>query len=182
MDNLENVIKACRVITAEWGLSLSPKNVTVSTVGIKPGIEQFLKESTCNLTLSLHSPFPEERHLIVPSEKKNPSHDIIQLMRSFKLKKGRRLSVAYVMIRGINDSEKHLVALTSLLKGSAVRVNLLPYHSVSYDSMKSSSPERIQYFKHNLIMSGISASIRKSRGADIYAACGMLAAGITDKH
>jgi 23S rRNA (adenine2503-C2)-methyltransferase len=178
MDNLENVLKACKILTAQWGLALSPRNVTVSTVGIKPGIKRFLTESGCNLTLSLHSPFSEERQRVVPSEKKYPANDIIQLMKDSKLKKGRRLSVAYIMISGLNDTEKHLTELTAMLKGSVIRVNLLPYHSVNNDSMTSSSAEKMQYFKHNLIISGISASVRKSRGADISAACGLLASGL----
>lgn len=178
MDNIENVLKACEIITAQWGLALSPRHITISTVGIKPGIERFLKESDCNLTVSLHSPFSKERRLIVPVEKKYPASEILQIMKNFKLKKGRRLSVAYVMIRGLNDTESHLNELISMLKDSVIRVNLLPYHSVEDDSMNSSSPEKMQYFKHNLIISGISASVRRSRGSDISAACGLLAAGM----
>lgn len=177
MDNLENVLKACEILTAEWGLFLSPRNVTVSTVGIKSGVEKFLKQSSCNLTLSLHSPFSEERRKVVPAERKYPSLDILQIMKDFKLKKGRRLSVAYVMFAGMNDSDNHLKELILMLKGSAIRVNLLPYHQAGDDAIYSSSPEKMQYFKHNLVISGISASVRKSRGSDISAACGLLAAG-----
>jgi 23S rRNA (adenine2503-C2)-methyltransferase len=175
-DNTENVLKACKILTSQWGLALSQKNITVSTVGITPGIESFLRESGCNLTISLHSPFPDERRVFVPAENKYPSHDIIKLLKDTQLKKGRRFSVAYVMISGLNDSDKHLDELIAILKGSSIRVNLLPYHSDGTDSMNSSSPERIQFFKHNLVVSGISASIRKSRGEDISAACGLLAA------
>jgi 23S rRNA (adenine2503-C2)-methyltransferase len=178
MDNLENVLKACEILTAQWGLALSPRHVTISTVGIKPGIERLLEESDCNLTLSLHSPFSNERKLVVPAERKYPAGDILQIMKNFRLKKGRRFSVAYVMISGLNDTETHLNELISMLKDSVIRVNLLPYHSVGDDSMNSSSPEKMQYFKHNLIISGISASVRKSRGSDISAACGLLAAGM----
>lgn len=178
MDNLGNVLKACEIITAQWGLALSSRHVTISTVGIKNGIERFLEESDCNLTLSLHSPFSEERKMFVPVETKYPASEILQIMKNFKLKKGRRLSVAYIMISGLNDTENHLNKLISMLKDSVIRVNLLPYHSVGDNSMKSSSPEKMQYFKHNLIISGISASVRKSRGSDISAACGLLAAGM----
>ena len=72
MDNLDNVLKACRIITSEWGLAVSPRNVTVSTVGITDGVKRFLDESNCNLTLSLHSPFAEERNKIIPAENRNP--------------------------------------------------------------------------------------------------------------
>jgi 23S rRNA (adenine2503-C2)-methyltransferase len=178
MDNLKNVLKACDIITAEWGLAISPRNVTVSTVGITPGVLQFLNLSDCNLTLSLHSPFNEERISIIPVEKHYPVKTIIELMKDFPVKKKRRLSMAYVMIKDFNDTERHLEALKTLLNGSKIRVNLLPYHQIGKDSNRSSTAERMQYFKHNLVISGISASVRKSRGIDISAACGQLAAGL----
>jgi 23S rRNA (adenine2503-C2)-methyltransferase len=175
MDNLDNVLKACEIITAGWGLALSPRNVTVSTVGITPGIEKFLQSSDCNLTLSLHSPFIEDRKRVVPAEKQYPVQKIIEIMKNYPVKKKRRLSLAYVMIKDMNDTDSHFEGLKILLYGSKIRVNLLPYHSVRNDPNTSSSAERMQYFKHNLVVSGISASIRKSRGIDISAACGLLA-------
>jgi 23S rRNA (adenine2503-C2)-methyltransferase len=178
MDNLENVLKACSIITAEWGLAISSRNLTVSTVGIMPGVEQFLQRSDCNLTLSLYSPFSVERREIIPVENKFPVLDIIEMMKNFPLKKRRRLSIAYIMIKNLNDTDSHLEELKSILKGSKIRVNLLSYHPGNNDKNCSSPAERMQFFKHNLIISGISASIRKSRGIDISAACGLLAAGL----
>jgi 23S rRNA (adenine2503-C2)-methyltransferase len=174
MDNLDNVLKACKIITSEWGLSVSPGNVTVSTVGITPGVERFLEQSNCNLTLSLHSPFPEERLKLIPVEKRYPFHRSIEIMKNFQGSKKRRMSIAYVMINNINDTDSHLMELKNILKGSGIRVNLLPYHSIPGDSNTSSSTGRMQYFRHELVMSGISASIRKSRGLDVSAACGLL--------
>jgi 23S rRNA (adenine2503-C2)-methyltransferase len=178
MDNLENVIKACKIITSEWGLAISSRNVTVSTVGIMQGVAQFLQRSDCNLTLSLYSPFPEERREIVPAETQSPVNGIIDAMKNFRVKKGRRLSLAYIMIRDLNDTENHLKGLISILHGSQIRVNLLSYHPGPNDRKCSSSAERMHFFKHNLVISGISASIRKSRGTDISAACGLLASGL----
>jgi len=178
MDNLENVLKACEIITAEWGLAISAKNVTVSTIGIIPGVDKFLLNSNCNLTLSLHSPFPEERKLIVPAENHYPAQNVLELMKNFPLVKKRRMSVAYVMIKDLNDTNRHLDELKKLLLGTKIRVNLLPYHPAQDNSGESSSAGRIQYFKHNLVVSGISASVRKSRGVDISAACGLLASGL----
>ena len=175
MDNLENVVKACRIITAEWGLAISPRNVTVSTVGILPGVEQFLQRSDCNLTLSLFSPFPEERKKNIPLEYQYPVRTIIDVMKNYKVKKKRRLSIAYVMVSDLNDSDSHLEGIKSLVKGSSVRVNLVPYNPVANDQKIASSEERMQFFKHSLVVAGISASIRKSRGTDISAACGLLA-------
>lgn len=178
MDNLENVLKACEIITSEWGLAISKRNVTVSTVGIAVGIEQFLNSSDCNMTLSLYSPFSDERKKFVPAEWVNPVHNIINVMKNYPVNNKRRLSVAYIMIKDLNDTDSHLKELRILLKGSKIRVNLLKYHPVGNDQFCASSDERMQLFKHDLVTSGISASIRKSRGADISAACGLLAAGL----
>jgi 23S rRNA (adenine2503-C2)-methyltransferase len=178
MDNLRNVLKACDIITAEWGIAISPRNVTVSTIGITPSVEKFLMSTECNLTVSLHSPFPDERTHIVPVENRYPIHRIVEIMKNYPLKKKRRLSVAYIMIKGMNDTDSHLKAIITLLKGSKIRVNLIPYHQVNSGADASSTGERMQYFKHQLVTSGISASIRKSRGIDISAACGLLASGL----
>jgi 23S rRNA (adenine2503-C2)-methyltransferase len=97
------------------------------------------------------------------------------MMKDFPVKKKRRLSIAYVMIKDLNDTDCHLDELITILTGSAIRVNLLPYHTVPQDQKSASSDERMQVFKHNLIISGVSSSIRKSRGTDISAACGLLA-------
>jgi 23S rRNA (adenine2503-C2)-methyltransferase len=177
LDNLENVLKACNIITAEWGMAFSPRNVTISTVGITQAVQEFLERSDCNLALSLYSPFAVERIRIIPAERAYPAGEIIRVMKNYPLKKKRRLSIAYVMMDGINDTDRHLEKLKAMLKDTGIRINLLPYHPVKYDMNRSSAEERMQFFKHNLVISGISASIRKSRGADISAACGLLASG-----
>lgn len=179
LDNAENVFKACEILSAEWGLALGARNITVSTVGITPAVMQFLERTQCNLALSLFSPFREERLKVIPAESKYPSSDIIEIMKSFPLKKKRRLSIAYVMISGVNDTDRHLSGLRDLLKYTGIRVNLLPYHRVPDDKYMSSSNEKMSHFKHSLITNGISASVRKSRGSDISAACGLLASGLT---
>jgi 23S rRNA (adenine2503-C2)-methyltransferase len=178
MDNLKNVLKACNIITAQWGLSIGVRNVTVSTVGILPAVKDFLEGSGCNLSLSLYSPFPEERLKIVPAEKRYPSGTIIDLMKGYTSGKRRRMTVAYVMIKGINDSDGHLKELKRLIGNSGIRVNLLPFHRIPGSTNESSAPGRIQFFRHDLVISGISASIRKSRGEDVSAACGLLASGL----
>jgi 23S rRNA (adenine2503-C2)-methyltransferase len=178
MDNLENVLKATNIMTAEWGMAFSPRNITVSTVGLMPAVRSFLERSSCNLTLSLYSPFADERINVIPAEKKYAAMEIIEVMKSFSVKKKRRLSIAYVMIRNVNDTDRHLAGLKKMLAGSEIRVNLLPYHPVKNDVNLPSSDEKMLYFKHNLVISGVSASVRKSRGEDISAACGLLASGL----
>lgn len=175
MDNIDNVLKACEIVTAEWGLSVGSGNVTVSTVGISSGVDKYLRSNSCNLTLSLHTPFPGERKTIVPAERYSPADKVLEMMKSYPSKKKRRFSIAYLMIKDFNDTDRHLSELIRLIKNSGIRVNLIPYNPVSNDIHVSATPERMQYFKHELVLSGISASIRKSRGVDISAACGLLA-------
>jgi|WetSurMetagenome_2_1015567.scaffolds.fasta_scaffold10432_2 23S rRNA (adenine2503-C2)-methyltransferase len=180
MDNLGNVLKACRILTAEWGLTIAVKNVTVSTVGVEASAREFLETSPYNFSLSLFSPFPEERIRFVAAERKNPAHRIIDLMKQHSGERKRRMTIAYVMVKGINDSDRHLEALKHLAGNSGIRVNLLPYHPLPGDLNESSPPDLMQHFKHNLMISGISASVRRSRGADISAACGLLASGLAE--
>lgn len=175
-DNIDEVIKACRIFTAEWGLAAGRSRVTVSTVGVIPSVKRLLEETVCNITLSLHSPFPEERREVIPAEVRWPFTETLNLMKGYDNRRKRRFSVAYVMIKGKNDSERHLAELKRLLSGTDIRVNLLPYHPVDPNDDRCSDSVTMMRFKHELVISGIGASIRKSRGADIAAACGMLAA------
>ncbi len=178
MDNLENVIKACTIMTSEKGMALGNARITVSSVGLTREIITFLEKTGCNFTLSLHSPFPAERAMILPVEKKYPVSEIIEILKSLPAKRGRRITLAYVMIKGWNDTDTHLQALTGLVRGSSIRINLLPFHSIPGSGLVTSTEERMQYFRHSLVISGVSASVRKSRGADISAACGLLAASL----
>ncbi|MBW6502616.1 MAG: radical SAM protein, partial [Bacteroidales bacterium] len=148
LDNPDNVLKACEILTAEWGMAVSPRNVTVSTIGIEPEISRFLEKCECNLTLSLFSPFAEERGEVAAVEKKYPAAKILKIMKEHPLKKGRRLSVAYIMICGLNDTGRHLDALKKLLEGSGIRVNLIPFHPPPGDQHLSSPEERMQFFRH----------------------------------
>ncbi len=174
LDNLSAVIKAIEILTAEWGLATGHSNITVSTVGILPAVKEFLSATRCNLTLSLISPISEERIKMVPAERIYPAAEIVRLMKEASLSKRRRFTIAYMMLEDINDSERHLRELINLIRGSAIRVNLLTYHSHGDMSFRPSGRERMEQFRNGLLAAGISASVRKSRGEDIAAACGML--------
>ena len=180
-DNIDAVIKACRIFTAEWGLAAGRRRVTVSTVGVTPAVKRLLEETECNITLSLHSPFPEERHEVIPAEARWPFTETLNLLKEYNNRNKRRFSVAYVMIGGKNDTDRHLTELKRLLSGTDIRVNLLPYHPADVNDDRCSDGETMMRFKHELVTSGIGASVRKSRGADIAAACGMLAARRNDR-
>lgn len=175
-DNIDEVIRACHILTAEWGLAAGRRRVTVSTVGVTPSVRRLLDESECNITLSLHSPFPEERLAVIPAEARWPFVRTLDMLKQYGNRIKRRFTVAYVMIEGRNDSQRHLEELKRILAGTGIRVNLLPYHPVDEKDEKSSDISVMMQFKHELVTSGIGASVRRSRGADIAAACGMLAA------
>lgn len=181
-DNPDEVIMACRILTSEWGLATGKSRVTVSTAGVTPFVRRLLSETGCNITLSLHSPFAEERVKVIPAERRWPASETLDLLRSNEMSRGRRFTMAYVMIRGKNDTERHLEELKRLLSGTAIRVNLLPYHRLAEDDIFPSDEETMMRFKHELVISGISASVRRSRGNDIAAACGMLAASRNDRY
>jgi 23S rRNA (adenine2503-C2)-methyltransferase len=173
-DNIDEVIRAYRILTAGWGLSIGKHRVTVSTVGVTPAVRRLIEETECNITLSLHSPFAGERNEVIPAERTWPFTETLELMKSFRARR-RRFTVAYVMIKEKNDTERHLEELKRLLSGTVIRVNLLSYHQLAADTNVTSDSATMMRFKHVLVSSGIGASIRRSRGADIAAACGMLA-------
>jgi len=178
-DNIDEVIRACQIFTAEWGLAAGRSKVTVSTVGVTPSVRRLLSETEVNITLSLHSPFAKERAEVIPAERRWPFTETLELMKGYDNSRRRRFTVAYVMIKGKNDTGRHLEELRRLLHGTGIRVNLLPYHPLPGDIEASADEETMMQFRHLLVTSGIGASVRRSRGADIAAACGMLAAGST---
>ncbi|MFN8208184.1 MAG: 23S rRNA (adenine(2503)-C(2))-methyltransferase RlmN [Bacteroidales bacterium] len=174
-DNYENVIRAIRILTAEWGLALGAAHITVSTVGVLPYLKSFLADTRAHVAISLHSPFPEERKRWMPVENKFPVRDIVQFLSNIQLDKRRRISFEYAMVNGINDSQSHALALTELLNHQGFRINLIPFNPVPGLSWSPSDDATIRRFRDFLDRAGIPATIRKSRGADIGAACGLLA-------
>lgn len=175
LDNPDEVIKAINIMTAEWGLAIAHVNITVSTVGILPAITAFLESTRCNLAFSLFSPISEERAEFVPVEKIYPASEIINLLRKNPPSKKRRFTLAYMMLEGINDTDMHLEELIRLTSGTSIRINLLNYHPHGKRDFRPSSPARQEYFRQRLAEAGVSVSLRKSRGEDINAACGLLA-------
>jgi 23S rRNA (adenine2503-C2)-methyltransferase len=174
LDNLPAVMPALEILTSQWGLSISPRNVTVSTIGLMPALEELLRKSRVNITLSLHSPFPEERKRFIPAEKRHPVKKSLAIIRRYPLEAKRRVSVAYVLLKGINDTSNHLDALVTLLRGTSCRVNLIPYHPVPGLHFQPADAPTLHHFFTELNRRGVPATIRRSRGYDINAACGML--------
>ncbi|MDC7220952.1 MAG: 23S rRNA (adenine(2503)-C(2))-methyltransferase RlmN [Spirochaetales bacterium] len=176
LDNTENLLKSLEVLTSPWGYALSPRRITVSTVGIIPGLERFLAESDCHLAYSLHNPFPEERAALMPVEKKYPLHDVMNLLKDNReLFKGqRRVTIEYTLIEGENDKNRHAEELVRVMNGLKARVNLISYNAGTDLPWHGVSRERAEAFRDFLNSKGVTATIRNSRGGDIEAACGLL--------
>ncbi len=175
MDNLDAVLAATRVLTAPWGLSWSPKRITVSTVGIIPGLRRFLDESQCHLAISLHNPVAQERLQMMPVQKAYPLGEVLALLRQYDWSGQRRLSFEYTMFRGLNDDLAHAQKLVEALRGLDCRVNLIRFHESPEAPYKTSMPTAIQTFQNYLNRNGVVCTLRASRGQDIDAACGLLA-------
>lgn len=172
--NTENVLKSLEIMTSPYGFGISPSRITVSTIGIIPGLEQVLDQSRCHLAISLHTPFDAERQELMPVEKVFPIKRVVDLLRNKSQDRQRRLSFEYIMFKGINDSARHINGLTRLLNGLRCRINLIRYHPIPGVNFESSDEETIKWFKTRLNEKGILTTIRASRGKDIFAACGML--------
>ncbi len=176
LDNMDEVIKTCKIITEPWGLGWSSRRITISTVGIIDTLEKIINETNCHIAISLHTPFENERMELMPVQRKNPISEVISILKQHKWSDSRRVSFEYIMFRDFNDTSKHVAALTKLLNGLKCRVNLIRYHEIPGLTLLPSSDEKIVWFRDQLTSKGIFTTIRRSRGQDILAACGMLSA------
>jgi 23S rRNA (adenine2503-C2)-methyltransferase len=173
-DNLDAVLKATQLLTDANGWAWSPKRITVSTVGVKKGVERFLSESDCHLAISLHNPFHEERLAMMPAEKANDTRELLELLSKQDWSHQRRLSFEYIVFGGLNDSERHAKELVRLLSPIECRVNLIRFHEIPDTPYKGASEEKMIWLRDYLTKHGITTTIRASRGQDIFAACGLL--------
>lgn len=175
MDNLDAILAATQTMTSDWGLGWSPKRITVSTVGIVPGLKRFLDESQCHVAVSLHNAVPQERLQMMPVQKAFPLSEVLALLRHYDWSGQRRLSFEYTMFRGLNDDQQHAQKLVDALKGLDCRVNLIRFHESPEAPYKTSLPTAIKAFQDYLNRHGVTCTLRASRGQDIDAACGLLA-------
>lgn len=181
MDNLDAVLRSLEVMTSDWGEAWSPKRITVSSVGLIPGLKRYLDESECHLAISLHNPFHVERETVMPAEKAYPISDVITLLKKYDFSHQRRVSFEYICWYGVNDTPKHANELIRLLRGLDCRINLIRFHAGVDQSFPASDEKQMVWFRDYLSDHGITTTIRRSRGEDILAACGMLVNALTTK-
>ena len=174
--NYDEVRRALMLILSERGLSFSWRHVTISTAGIPKMIGRLGGEILVNLAVSLNAPDDETRSPIMPINKKYPLAALMGALRAYPLKRGRRITLEYVLLSGINDSDQHARALARLVKGLRVKINLIPFNPFEGAAFTRPDDGRVLGFQEVLIEKHLFAVVRKSKGADIGAACGQLAA------
>ncbi len=174
MDNLDNVLRSLRVMTSSWGCNWSARRITVSSVGIVPALKRYIEESDCHLAISLHNPFSVERQKVMPIEKAYHLSDVVLLLRQYDWQHQRRVSFEYICWSGVNDTPKHANELLRLLRGLDCRVNLIRFHAGADDMFPATDDEHMQWLRDYLTAHSLTTTIRRSRGEDILAACGML--------
>ena len=183
MDNLDNVLRALEIMTAPYGPAWSPKRITVSTVGI-PAMKRFLDESECHVAVSMHNPFAVERVQIMPAEKLFSITEVVNLLKQYDFSHQRRVSFEYICWAGQNDTMRHAKELLRLLKGLNCRINLIRFHAGVEDiknerRFPASDEKQMEFLRDYLTEHGLTTTIRRSRGEDILAACGMLVNSLT---
>lgn len=174
MDNIDNVLKSLEIFTADWGMAWSPRRINVSTIGVEPAMRRFIEESNAHLAISLHTPFNEERQKLMPIEQVYPIEQIIDALREYDFGRQRRISFEYIMFEDVNDSKAHVKGLAKLLNGLRCRINLIRFHPIPDSPLRGSSEETMKWFANELNKKGLTTTIRRSRGEDIFAACGLL--------
>lgn len=174
MDNLDAVLRATEILTADWGWAWSPRRITVSSVGVRDKLKRFLDESECHVAISLHAPSHELRSELMPIEKAMPIAETVELLRGYDFAHQRRLSFEYIVFEGVNDTLAHARAVVNLLRGLDCRINLIRFHQIPNVPLRGADDETMLRLRDYLTQHGCFTTIRASRGEDIYAACGLL--------
>jgi len=173
--NYDAVLQAIEMLTAEWGIGLSARRVTVSTVGLVPAMERLVRDTSVHLAVSLSGTTDAQREELMPINRRYPLDELIGMCRALPIPQRRRITFEYVMLDGVNDSAEDASRLVALLHGVRSKVNLIPFNPFPASSFKPSPVSRIDAFQRQLLSAGVAASVRRSRGQDIAAACGQLA-------
>ena len=175
LHNYDNTMKALRMLNDEHGLAISPKRITLSTVGVLPALDRLAAEPVMpNLAISLHATTEDQRDALVPVNRKYGLEDIVAAARRFPARRRNRITFEYVLLRGVNDTPEDARRLVRLLARIRCKVNLIPLNEAAGIPYDRPSDDRVNTFARILANAGLTVSVRKSRGRDIRAACGQL--------
>jgi len=174
--NYDRLIRALTILTARWGLGISPRRITVSTVGLVPQMTRLIEETSVHIAVSLTAARDELRDELMPVNLRYPLAELIGACKRLDLPRRKRITFEYVMLDGVNDTMRDAEDLIRLLHGVRAKVNLIPFNPFPGSAFARSPDEHIESFRDRLLDAGIHATVRTSRGRDIQAACGQLAA------
>ncbi|MEE2638281.1 MAG: 23S rRNA (adenine(2503)-C(2))-methyltransferase RlmN [Acidobacteriota bacterium] len=175
LHNYDATMKALRMLASPAGLALSPRRITVSTVGILPALARLATEPWMpNLAVSLHATTDAVRHQLIPTSRQQRLRDLIATCKRLPLKHRHRVTFEYVLLEGVNDTPADAQRLAKLLHGLRAKVNLIPLNATPGIPFSRPSDQRIDRFARSVATAGLIVSVRKSRGRDIRAACGQL--------
>ncbi|MBI2987379.1 MAG: 23S rRNA (adenine(2503)-C(2))-methyltransferase RlmN [Deltaproteobacteria bacterium] len=180
--NYRQTVKAVRIMSdADWGIGISPRRITLSTVGLVPQIKKLIAETHVNLAISLHATTDEIRSQLMPVNRKYPLAELMDCCRSLPLPKRRRITFEYVMLQGINHSAEDARRLSGLLNGIRAKINLIPFNPHPGSSYRRPGPEELLQFQNALRSLGHQVNVREARGDDIQAACGQLLGAVSSE-
>jgi 23S rRNA (adenine2503-C2)-methyltransferase len=175
LHNYEHTMKALRILADDRGMGVSPRRMTLSTVGVLPALERLATEPLMpNLAISLHSTTEDQRDMLVPINRKYGLKELLDACRRFPLKRRERITFEYVLLNEVNDTPEDARRLVRLLTGIKGKVNLLPLNEAAGIPFDRPADDRVNRFARILADHGVTVSVRKSRGRDIRAACGQL--------
>jgi 23S rRNA (adenine2503-C2)-methyltransferase len=177
LHHYDETARALRLLTHPEGTGMSPRRITVSTVGLVPGLKKLGADfaGKVGLAVSLHAPDDATRSRIVPMNKRYPLNELIAALKSYPLPRRRRITIEYTLIDGVNDTDEHADRLVRVLAGLPVKVNLIPMNPVAGADFRASPPERVDAFQARVAGYGVSCFVRARRGDEVSAACGQLA-------
>ncbi len=173
-DNLDNLLQTIEILTADYATAWSPHRLTVSTVGLRKGLQKLLDAGEYHIAISLHHSVPERRGELMPAERGYSITEIVELLKRYDFSHQRRLTFEYIVFKGVNDSISHARKLLALLNGLDCRINLIRYHAIPEVPLEGIDNDGMIRLRDFLTANGIFTTIRASRGEDIFAACGML--------
>jgi 23S rRNA (adenine2503-C2)-methyltransferase len=173
--NYAQTIKALGVMTNNsWGIGISPRRITLSTVGLVPQIRKLMDETNVSLAISLHAATDELRSQLMPVNRKYSLGQLMDCCRALPIPRRKRITFEYVLLRGVNDSAADARSLVELLRGVRCKINLIPFNPHQGSKYQRPENESVEGFQHILSFHGLQVNVRRPRGDDIAAACGQL--------
>ena len=174
--NYDRLVRALEILTAPWGLGISPRRITVSTVGLVPQLERLVRETDVHIAISLGSAIDDVRDDLMPINRRYPLAELIGACRRLELPRRKRITFEYTLLAGVNDDLAAADAVVRQLRGLPVKLNLIPFNEWDGSGFRRPDDERVIAFQERVLAAGIHTTVRASRGRDIQAACGQLAA------